>query len=67
MKQKTYDEWRELGYQVRKGERATGTCPKTGKRTFTREQVDARYDPGDCDEDMLDLEHPGHPSNYGDN
>ena len=35
MKQKTYDEWRELGYQVRKGERATGTCPKTGKRTFS--------------------------------
>ena len=45
MKQKTYDEWRELGYQVRKGERATGTCPKTGKRTFTREQVDERDTP----------------------
>lgn len=40
MKAKTYDEWREIGYQVRKGEKATGRDPKTGKPTFTRDQVE---------------------------
>lgn len=42
MKAKTYDDWRLLGYQVCKGEKATGRCPKTGKATFTREQVEER-------------------------
>lgn len=66
MKLKSYKEWRELGYQVQKGEKAVGRCPKTGVALFSRQQVDFRDDPGDCDEDMLDLDHPGHPSNYGD-
>ena len=39
MKAKTYDEWRELGYQVCRGERSTGRN-KDGKATFTREQVE---------------------------
>lgn len=39
MKAKTYDEWKELGYQVKRGEKASGRLP-TGKGTFTREQVE---------------------------
>lgn len=39
MKARTYDEWRDLGYQVQKGEKATGRN-KLGVPTFTREQVD---------------------------
>lgn len=53
MKAKTYDQWRELGYRVRKGEHATGRDPRTGARTFTREQVDedSRFDRRDNGED----------------
>ena len=40
IKPRTYDDWILLGYQVRKGEKATGRDPKTGKATFTRDQVD---------------------------
>lgn len=54
MKDKTYDEWRQLGYQVRKGEKATGRNKKL-EPTFTREQVDERFDPGEdpVDEDRF--------------
>lgn len=38
MKAKTYDEWRQLGYQVLKGETSTGRNKKL-EPTFTREQV----------------------------
>lgn len=44
MKRLTYDDWKALGYQVRKGEKATGRDPRTGAPTFTREQVDDRED-----------------------
>jgi hypothetical protein len=63
---KSYEDWRELGYQVRKGERATGTCPKTGKRTFTRAQVDESEHYDDLDDDAYS-DHPGNPANFGDN
>lgn len=36
----TYDDWLLAGYQVRKGEKATGRNPRTGKPTFTRDQVE---------------------------
>ncbi len=39
MKAKTYKEWQELGYQVRKGEKSTGRNKKL-EPTFTREQVE---------------------------
>lgn len=39
MKAKTYDEWRELGYYVQKGQKATGRN-REGIPTFTREQVE---------------------------
>lgn len=66
MKSKTYDEWRELGYQVRKGERATGSDPKTGKATFTRGQVDEREEYDDMDDEPF-IDHPGNPADYGSN
>lgn len=40
VKAETFENWKAIGYRVRKGERATGRCPKTGKATFTRDQVD---------------------------
>lgn len=40
MKAMTYDDWQAAGFQVRKGEKATGRCPRTGKPTFTRAQVE---------------------------
>lgn len=43
MKALTYDDWRALGYQVRKGEKASGRNPQ-GKTTFTRDQVEERDD-----------------------
>lgn len=39
MKDKTYIEWQELGYHVRKGERSTGRN-KSGEAIFTRKQVE---------------------------
>lgn len=43
MKVLTYDEWRALGYQVRRGEKASGRNAQ-GKTTFTRDQVEERED-----------------------
>lgn len=43
MKACTYDEWRELGYFVMKGEKATGRNAK-GVATFTRDQVEDEND-----------------------
>lgn len=40
MKALPYDDWLAAGYQVRKGEKATGRNPRTGKPTFTRDQVE---------------------------
>lgn len=41
MKLKTYDEWRELGYQVRKGEKAKWVSDLNGvRRVFSCDQVD---------------------------
>ena len=39
MKSKTYAGWREIGYQVIRGEKATGR-DKSGAPTFTRDQVE---------------------------
>lgn len=39
MKSLTFDEWKALGYQVRRGEKASGRN-KQGKATFNRDQVD---------------------------
>ena len=39
MKFLTFDEWKALGYRVRRGEKASGRN-KQGKATFTRDQVD---------------------------
>jgi len=65
VKAKTYDEWRELGYQVRKGEKSTGRN-KDNRATFTRDQVDERDQQDDLDEDFY-MDHPGDPANYGSN
>lgn len=35
----TYDQWKEAGYQVRKGEKSTGRN-EFGKATFSFDQVD---------------------------
>ncbi len=45
MKAKTFEEWHELGYWVRTGEKASGRNA-AGKPTFTRDQVDedAQFD-----------------------
>lgn len=43
MKALTYDDWRDLGYQVRKGEKASSRNPQ-GKALFTRDQVEERED-----------------------
>lgn len=40
MKTMTYDDWKAAGFQVTKGQQATGRCPRTGKPTFTRAQVE---------------------------
>ena len=63
MKAKTYDEWRELGYQVQKGEKSTGRN-KDGKATFNRSQVEEREEYDDMDDDFY-MDHPGNPANYG--
>ena len=42
MKLKSYEDWRLLGYHVKKGERAVAFSP-TGKALFTREQVEDSY------------------------
>lgn len=39
MKARTYKVWREIGFQVRRGEKATGK-DRTGAPTFTRDQVE---------------------------
>ena len=45
MKFKTYDEWRELGYQVRRGEKASIVSSPNGiQHVFSRDQVDERDD-----------------------
>jgi hypothetical protein len=49
MKAKTYDEWKELGYQVIRGEKASSWNAQ-GKATFTRDQVE--------DADSLDYNKP---------
>lgn len=42
---KTYDEWRDAGYQVRRGERAQLVNGREGiQRVFTRDQVEERRD-----------------------
>lgn len=43
MKALTYGDWRDLGYQVRMGEKASSRNPQ-GKALFTRNQVEARED-----------------------
>jgi hypothetical protein len=47
-KARTYDEWKAEGFQVQKGEKATGRNAQ-GKATFLPSQVD--YIPGDEDYD----------------
>lgn len=48
---KTYDEWKEEGYQVRKGEKAIGK-DLNGDALFSEDQV---YDPDDTDEEPQEL------------
>lgn len=43
MKLKTYDDWRDAGYQVKKGERAAQRDTKN-RPVFSREQVEERND-----------------------
>ena len=43
MRALTYDEWRDLGYQVRKGEKSSGRNAQR-QPTFTRHQVEERED-----------------------
>jgi hypothetical protein len=53
MKAMTYGDWVLAGYQVKRGERSTGT-DKDGHATFTREQVDNREErrkQDDCDDE----------------
>lgn len=44
MKMRTYDEWRELGFQVRRGERASGYDARRHLALFSRDQVEERDD-----------------------
>ncbi len=46
MKARTFDDWKAAGYRVRRGERSTGRCTRTGLATFMRDQVeeDDRFD-----------------------
>lgn len=46
MKMKTYDQWKELGYQVKKGE-VSNHRDKQGRAVFSRDQVREQYDLGD--------------------
>lgn len=39
MKDETFDDWKILGYRVKRGEKATGRN-KAGVATFKREQVE---------------------------
>ena len=39
MKALTFDEWKDLGYRVRRGEKSTGRN-KQNKPIFTRDQVE---------------------------
>jgi hypothetical protein len=39
MKAKSYNDWRAIGYQVKRGEKATGK-DRAGAPTFTRDQVE---------------------------
>ena len=40
MKLRDYEGWRELGFHVRKGEKAVGRDPITGRALFSRDQVE---------------------------
>jgi hypothetical protein len=40
MKSLTFEDWKAAGFYVRKGEKSARRCPKTGKPTFTRDQVE---------------------------
>lgn len=46
MKAKSYQDWKLLGYHVRKGEEATGV-DKNGNPTFTIDQTDETEDEQD--------------------
>ena len=39
MRELTFEQWRELGYHVKKGERSMNRDVSTGKAVFTRDQV----------------------------
>lgn len=43
MKAKTYEQWKEIGYQVKRGERSTMRDAQ-GRPLFTREQVEESRD-----------------------
>lgn len=62
MKSLTYEEWKEIGYQVLKGERATGKN-KDGRPTFVRDQVDDIPNGPYWNETEEEL-HPGHHDTY---
>jgi hypothetical protein len=40
MRELTYDQWMELGYHVKRGERSLNRDESTGKPLFTRGQVE---------------------------
>lgn len=46
MKAKTYDDWKLLGYQVKKGQ-VSNLRDAQGRALFTRDQVREQYDLGD--------------------
>ena len=44
MKAKTYEDWQDAGFQVKRGEKAVARDPRTHKPLFTRDQVEERDD-----------------------
>ena len=57
MKARTYQDWQDCGYYVRKGEVSTAR-DKDGNAVFTREQVSEQNDIGDylLEDDLFDVD-----------
>jgi hypothetical protein len=47
MMNRTYDEWKSLGFHVRKGEKASGRDSRSGLAVFSPEQVEDSNNQGD--------------------
>ena len=53
---RTYDEWRQHGYQVKRGEKGHPSNRKDNKKLFSDKQVKFIPDPPDYDDEAADYE-----------